>query len=82
MFAPWINLAMLATESQHVIGLRLMKLLMGGTDAVAESSLMVSEKMDAARNAAGRMMLGDTHDAIVTAYRETVQANVVRLSER
>ena len=81
MFGAWMNMAMLAAESQRVIGLRLMKLAVGGTGAVSEANLMVSEKMDAVRHAAGRLLLGDTHDSVVTGYRTTVQANIRRLSK-
>ena len=81
MFLPFVNFAMLAAECQQVVGLRLMKLAFGGKDAVDEAQLMMSEKMLAAHHAMGRMMMGDTHDSIVTTYREVVQANVVRLSK-
>jgi hypothetical protein len=53
---PWYSSAMLAFESNHVVGLRLMKLTRGGGDASHEAHLMISEKIaaafDAAENAA------------------------------
>ena len=49
MFKPWINLMMLAAESQQVIGLRVMQAALGGPKAKAEKTLMVTEKVAAAK---------------------------------
>lgn len=80
MLTSWFNLAMLALESQKVVGLRLTRLAWGGSSAWSEAQLMVSEKVREAHHATGRLMMGDTPDSIVTRYRETIQANVLRLS--
>ena len=80
MLTPWFNLAMLALESQKVVGLRLTKLAWGGSSGWHEAQLMVSEKLREAHHATGRLMMGDRPDSIVSRYRETVQANVLRLS--
>ncbi len=53
MLKTWINLTMLAAESQQVIGLRMMKAALGGPKAQAEASLMVTEKIAAASHANG-----------------------------
>ena len=45
---PWMNMMLLAAESQQVIALRLMKLAAGGKAAEDETQLMMSEKMTAA----------------------------------
>ena len=45
MFKFWYDATMLSIEAQHVIGLRMMKLAMGGKHAQAEASRMVTEKI-------------------------------------
>ena len=80
MFKPWINLAMLAAESQQVIFLRTLKLANGGAAAKREASRMVSEKMWAASHEFGRLMMGATSDSVVKRYRKKVKANVQRLT--
>jgi hypothetical protein len=80
IFKPWFNLAMLAAESQHVVWLRLIKLSAGGASAHKEARLMTSEKIFAATQAAGRLMLGDSPDQVVRGYRRKVRANTRRLS--
>jgi hypothetical protein len=51
MFGQWMKLAldtsMLAFESQQVIGLRLLKLTLGGAAASREANRMVAEKVTA-----------------------------------
>ncbi|MGL4287008.1 MAG: hypothetical protein ACRCVA_11730 [Phreatobacter sp.] len=78
-FAAWFNLAMLAAESQQVIGLRMVKLALGGPRADAEARRMVSEKVAAATEATGRLMWGATPDSVVRSYRTKVRANARRL---
>ena len=75
-----MNLALLAAESQHVMWLRMVKLAAGGTNAGDEARLMVSEKMFAAADAAGRLLLGDTPHRVVSGYRRKVRANARRLT--
>ena len=79
MFKPWINLMMLAAESQQVIGLRVMQAALCGPKAKAEATLMVTEKIAAANHAVGRLMMGATPDSVVTGYRRKVRANSRRL---
>jgi hypothetical protein len=50
----WLNMSMLAAESQRVIWLRMMKVSRGGAAAERETHQMVSEKVLAATVAAGR----------------------------
>jgi len=75
----WMNVAMLAIESQQVIFLRLAKLASGGAAARKEADLMVSEKVKEAINAGQRMMLGATPDSVIQGYRKKVRANARRL---
>ena len=80
MFASWFNLAMLATESQHVIALRLVKFAWGGAAAREEANTMLVEKVNAAGSAGWQLFLGHTPDSIVSSYRVKVRANAARLS--
>ena len=53
---PFLDAAMLAMEAQQVIGLRLMKMALGGPAAEAEMRHMVEEKVKATQTAATLMM--------------------------
>ena len=74
------SLTMLAVEANHVIALRLMKLMSGGKEARREAELMISEKIDAAVEAGTRLMSGASGDEIVRQYRRRVAANAKRLT--
>lgn len=76
------SLMMLALEANHVIGLRLIKLMRGGKRARRESQLMMNEKVDAAFKAGARIMAGASADEIVQGYRRRVAANAKRLSRQ
>ena len=73
-------MAMLAVEANHVVGLRIMKLMQGGRGARREAKLMISEKIDAAAKAGTSLMAGASGDEIVRQYRKRVAANAKRLS--
>jgi len=83
MFAPWWKLgfdtAMLAMESQAVIGLRLARIAAGGAGAQTEMQRMVSEKVLAASEAAMLLASGGSSSAMVAGYRRKVRANRRRL---
>jgi hypothetical protein len=79
MFFPWHTIMMLAIESHGVVGLRLMKLASGGSDAQVEAELMLREKIDAAFEAGATLFAGGSMDRIVDRYREHVSANSSRL---
>lgn len=85
MFGSWWKLGMdatmLAMESQHVIGLRLAKLSLGGAAAQAEAQRMVSEKIMAANEAALLIATGGSTQRVVAGYRRKVRANARRLSK-
>jgi hypothetical protein len=80
MYRSWINLVMLAAESQQVIWLRTMRLAAGGAKAKSEARRMVHEKVLAAGREGGRMALGASADSVVKRYRKKVRANARRLS--
>ena len=74
------SLMMLAIDANYVVGLRVMKLMLGGRGARREAQLMVSEKIDAAVEASASLMAGTSGDEIVHRYRRRVAANAKRLS--
>ena len=71
---------MLAVDANRVIGLRIAKLMLGGKGAQREAQLMVTEKIAAATEAGGRLMVGASGDDIVRLYRRRVASNAKRLS--
>jgi hypothetical protein len=77
----WIDLMMLAAESQQVIWLRTMRLAAGGPKAKGEAHRMVSEKVLAAGLESGRLVLGASAASVVKRYRTKVKANMRRLSK-
>ena len=79
MFNLLFDTAMLASESQRVIALRLMKLAGGGRAAEREARRMVLEKVEAATDAATALAFGASPADIVRDYRRRVSANVRRL---
>jgi hypothetical protein len=79
--ADWSSLMMLGMECQQAIALRLLRLSTGGAKARRESSLMVTEKMNAGVNAAYQIASGHSPASIVKAYRKKVRANIKRLSK-
>ena len=79
-YIPWLDAAALASESNHVIALRLAKLAEGGSPARAEASRMVSEKISEAWGAAVTLMTGGSTVKVIAQYRKRVAANARRLS--
>lgn len=86
----WMNLSLdawsLGFEAQQVIGLRMVKMALGGAAASEEASLMVSEKMHTAmatQGAAALAMMSGQAEGIpartLVAYRRKVRANRRRL---
>ena len=73
------SLTMLTIDANRVVGLRVMKLMLGGKGARREAQLMVSEKIDAAFKASASLMAGASGDEIVRQYRRRVAANAKRL---
>lgn len=82
LFYPWYPAMMLAVESNNVIDIRLRQMAFGGVDAVAETRLMVHEKVDAALEAGSMLMRGDSPADVIRLYRKHVAANARRLTPR
>lgn len=80
MFEAWLSAAMLALECNAVVNLRLMKIADGGSDAYAEASLMIHEKIAAAVEAQTAMWSGKSTFSVIERYREHVAANTKRLT--
>jgi len=76
-FFPLIRLAM---EANEVIGLRLLAIASGRTDALTEIHLMITEKLHAGAEAAISLMSGQSGASVVEKYRELVASNQRRLS--
>lgn len=79
MFETWFNVLHLAAEAQEVVGLRVLKLVQGGTEAQDEALRMVAEKIDAGTQAMCQAMAGVPAACIVAGFRSEVQANAARL---
>jgi hypothetical protein len=82
VFKPWLDLSLAVAEAQQVIWLRGMKFAAGGAAANREAARMVTEKVEAGLEAAGRLVLGASPDEISRLYRRKVRANRRRLSRR
>ena len=81
MLESWMSVLMLAVESNNVVRLRLLKLAGGGSEALAEASLMVPEKIAAAFEAQEAMWNGCSTSSVIERYREHVAANAKRLTD-
>ena len=84
MFAAWMKLsadaARLYQETQQVIGLRLIKLALGGPASHLEAHRMVTEKGFAFAEAAASLAVGMSPEKVVRRYRSHVRSNKRRLS--
>ena len=80
MIFPGYEATMLALEANGVIGLRLIKIALGGVDAAYEVNLMVQEKVDAAHEAMATLIGGGTVQTVLAGYRRRVAFNAERLS--
>ena len=80
MLNPWYCATLLAFEAHDVMRLRTVKIASGGTDALSEVHLMISEKIVATVEAPSSMMFGSTPMAVIERYREHVAANAFRLA--
>ena len=79
MSNPWFSIVLLGFEANEVIGLRLLKIALGGADAWDEAHLMVSEKLHAAQSALAAVMRGGSALSVIEGYRERVAVNASRL---
>jgi hypothetical protein len=72
MDRPPVPLIRLAVEANEVIGLRMMKIISGGPDAMAEMQLMITEKINASAEAGTSLMFGQSPTAVMARVREHV----------
>jgi hypothetical protein len=83
MFRNWMRLTndavLLGFETQHVIGLRLVKLSRGGPAAESEALRMVTEKTTALAEAGMTLARGGSTGKVIRRYRTRVRANKRRL---
>jgi hypothetical protein len=82
MFFPFHSTMMLGLEAGQVIGLRMLKLSRGDSDAFDEMHLMIGEKVKAALESGANLMAGASADSVIDRYRQHVAANAERLSGR
>jgi hypothetical protein len=84
MYDSWLRLGFdtvrLGMEAQTVVALRLAKLSLGGAAAQIEAQRMVTEKVEAAAEAAMTLAAGGTAERVVRDYRRKGRANAVRRS--
>ncbi|KQP29853.1 hypothetical protein ASF49_14305 [Methylobacterium sp. Leaf104] len=80
MYNPFLSTMMLALEAQKVVELRLVRLAWGGREGRDEMQSMVAEKIEAAMEAAGTLMMGGSPETVIARYREHVAANTKRLT--
>jgi hypothetical protein len=73
---------MLGFEANRVVGLRVMKIALGGNGARREAKLMVTEKIEATLEANTRLMSGASPEDVIMMYRRRVTANAKRLSKQ
>ena len=73
---------MLGVEAQRAIGLRLAAIARGGPTAEAEARLMVTEKMNAALQAANMVARGASTRSVISFYRSRVRSNARRLTRK
>jgi len=73
---------MLAAEAQRVVSLRFAAIAGGGPAADLETRLMVTEKMNAALEAAAMLARGASTRSVISFYRSHVQANIRRLTRK
>src|ERR1700738_5711720 len=79
MFVPFYSTVFLAFESGNVIGLRMMKMMSGGSGSRDEAHLMLMEKVHAMFEAGASLMAGGMASSVVDRDREHVGANAKRL---
>ena len=80
MFGPFYSTVFLAFESSNVIGLRMMKIMSGGSGSHDETKLMVREKVQAMSEAGASLLAGATASSVINRFREHVAANAKRLA--
>jgi hypothetical protein len=80
VYNPFLSTIMLAFEAQKVIELRLVRLAWGGQEGRNKMQSMVTQKINAAMEATGTLMIGGSPETVIARYREHVAANTKRLT--
>jgi hypothetical protein len=80
LFVSSIESAMMTLEATNVIAMRLQMFCKGDAQALRESELMVSEKLDAFTRAGFDILTDASNDMIRENFRTAIQANEARLS--
>lgn len=75
-----ISFFRLAIEANEVIELRMMKIISGGPDAIAEIELMITEKINASAEATTSLIFGQSPTAVMARVSDHVANNQRRLS--
>jgi hypothetical protein len=79
LMLTWYAATMLALEAGNVIGMRLSRVAWGGSAALWECHLMMTEKVEAAFEASAILAGGGSSSQIIDNYRKHVAANALRL---
>jgi hypothetical protein len=72
MLNTWLSVVMLSFEASTVVGLRMLKMSGGGTEAYDEAQLMVVEKIRASIESVVALMGGSTPHSVIERYRDHV----------
>jgi hypothetical protein len=80
LFVSTIENTLMTLEASNVISMRLQMFCKGDAQALRESELMVSEKMNAFTRAGFDIMAGASNAMIRNNFRAAIQANEARLS--
>jgi hypothetical protein len=80
MLNTWLSVIMLSFEASTVVGLRMLKMSGGGTEAYDEAQLMVVEKIGASIESVAALMAGSTPRSVIERYRGHVAVNAQRLA--
>ena len=79
LFVSSIENSLMALEASNVIAMRLQMFCKGDAQALRESELMLSEKIDAFTQAGFDMAAGASTTLICKNFRAAIQANEARL---
>jgi hypothetical protein len=80
LFVSSIENSLMALEASNVIAMRLQMICKGDAQALRESELMLSEKIDAFMRAGFDIAAGASNTMIRKNFRTAIQANEARLS--
>ena len=79
LFVSGIESALMTIEASNVISMRLQMFCKGDAQALRESELMLSEKVEAFARAGSDIMAGASNSMIRDNFRTAIRANEARL---